>query len=312
VTYSVTLCLVLAAVYGLFSVLLSVLVAVAWHVTIERTQPSANELLALRLLPAGGATLLALTVVLPAFLVSEPTHELEKGGPLLLALTLFALLTVGGGLRRAWSASMAARALLIGWSPTVDRSVIAGHPVNVVDVPEPIVAVVGGWRPRVIASRRVLSVCNSEELSQVIAHELAHVSARDNLKLLLLILGPDLLAWLPTGAALEVRWRATAEREADERAAGPDRRKRVALASALIKVARLSTIAAPPLSALSMPIAADDVEGRVRVLLAPSRPAHRMGRIWGLAVSCLLVPAISVPLYGLIHQFIEILVAFGR
>jgi hypothetical protein len=138
------------------------------------------------------------------------------------------------------------------------------------------------------------------------------VSARDNLKLLLLILGPDLLAWLPTGAALEATWRVTAEREADERAAGPDRRKRVALASALIKVARLSTTAAPPLSALSMPIAADDVEGRVRGLLAPSRPAHRMRRIWALAVGCLLVPAISVPFYGIIHQFIEILVAFGR
>jgi hypothetical protein len=61
-----------------------------------------------------------------------------------------------------------------------------------------------------------------------------------------------------------------------------------------------------------MPIAADDVEGRVRGLLAPSRPAHGMTRIWGLAVCSLLVPAISVPLYGVIHQFIEILVAFGR
>jgi hypothetical protein len=313
VTFSVTLSLVLAAVYGLVSLSLSVLVAVAWRLRVERTQLSANELLALRLLPAGGAALLTLTVVLPAFLIFEPAHEVEERGPLLVALALFALLTVGVGLRRAWSACMAARALLRDCGPADDdRSVIAGQPVGILDVPEPIVAVVGGWRPRIVSSEAVLSACTNEEFCQVIAHEAAHVSARDNLKLLLLIFGPDPLAWLPGGTSLAARWRAAAEREADERATGSDRHRRLALASALIKVARLSSTVEQSRPALSMPIAADDVEGRVRGLLALSPTDRRTSRLWSLAVCSLLVPVLGVPLYRFVHQFIEALVAFGR
>jgi Zn-dependent protease with chaperone function len=184
--------------------------------------------------------------------------------------------------------------------------------VGIVDVREPIVAVVGGWRPRIVASKRILFTCSSEEFSQVIAHEVAHVSARDNLKLLLLVFAPDPLAWHPAGAALQAQWRATVERDADERATGADRRKRLALASALVKVARLSAGAALPLPALSMPIAVDDVECRVRELLAPPPPAERTRRISKFAMCLSLVPLMGVPLYGAVHRFIEMLVAFGR
>jgi Zn-dependent protease with chaperone function len=312
VTFSVTLFFVLAAVYGLVSASLSVLVAAAWRAIHERAQPSANELLALRLLPAGGATLLALTVVLPAFLVSEPAHELEEGGPLLVSLALFGLLTVGIGLRRASRAWKAARVVLQNCGPADVRCLVAGQPIDIVDAPEPFVAVIGGLRPRIVASKRVLAACSNEEFGQVIAHEAAHISSRDNLKLLLLVLGPDPLAWLPAGAALEARWRKEVEREADERATGADRYKRLALASALIKVARLSSATPSPLPALSLPIAVDDVEGRVRGLLAQSPPNRPMKRIWGLAVCSLVIPVLGVPFYGVVHQFIEALVAFGR
>jgi len=250
--------------------------------------------------------------VLPAFLVSEPARALEQGGPLLMMSALFGLLTVGLGVRRAARAWMAARALMRRCRPAASRSVIAGQRVAIVDAPEPFVAVIGALRPRIVASERVLRACSNEELGQVIAHEVAHVAAGDNLKLLLLIFAPDPLVWLPAGAALEARWRLSAEREADERATGADRHKRLALASALIKVARLSSAAASPLPALSLPIAANDVESRVRGLLAPSARNHPMVRWWALAVGSLLVPLLSIPLYGLVHQFIEILVAFGR
>ncbi len=45
---------------------------------------------------------------------------------------------------------------------------------------------------------------------------------------------------LPLGAALMARWRSAAEFEADEGATGVDPHKRLALASALVKVAGLS------------------------------------------------------------------------
>jgi BlaR1 peptidase M56 len=310
-SFAVTLGAVLAAAFGLTSLVLSMLVALAWRGGLARSRATSGELLVLRLLPAGGAALLAVTVVLPAFLIYEPAHQREQGGALLIALAMFALLTVVVGMWRAGCACMAAWALMRKCDPVQCRCVIAGQHVDIVDVPEPFVAVIGGWRPRIVASRRVLSACSNEEFSQVIAHEAAHVSARDNLKLLLLVFGPDALAWLPSGATLAAQWRAAVERDADERATGPDPHKRLALASALIKVARLSSDAQRPLPALSMPIAVDDVGGRVRGLLAPP-PVARTNRIWSLAVGMLLVPVIGVPLYGLVHRLIEALVAFGR
>lgn len=310
-THSVTLVVVLAAVYGLAHSLLSGLLGAAWGLGLKRMRASANELLALRLLPAGGALLLVFTVALPAFLVAEPSRESEAGGPLLAALALIGLLGIGLGIGRALRASRAAGAFLKLCGPVVHRSVVAGRGVDVVDVSEPIVAVVGGLRPRIIAAQRVLSACSDEEFLQVVAHEAAHVSARDNLKLFLLVFSPDVLAWLPAGAALAARWRAAVEREADERATGPDQWKRLALASALIKVARLSTSGSPRRPALSLPIAGDDVEVRVRALLAPALPARRSNRLWALAAGALLLPVIGVPLYGVVHHCIEALVAFG-
>jgi hypothetical protein len=308
----VTLAVVLAAVYGLASSLLSVAVAAAWYLGLRRMRASANELLAIRLIPACGAALFALTVVLPAFLVSEPSREVEQAGPLLVALALVALVCVGIGIGRVSRASSTARAILGLCDPVAHHELLLGRSVDVIDMPEPIVAVVGGFRPRIIASTRVISACSDDEFQQVVAHEAAHVSARDNIKLWLLFLSPDVLAWLPPGRGLAARWRAAAEREADERATGHDRSKRVALAAAIIKVARLSTPTANPAASLCMQIAVDDVAGRVRGLLAPPTPVRRSRRLRGLAAAALLVPALGMPFYGTVQQFIETLVAFGR
>jgi Zn-dependent protease with chaperone function len=300
------------AAYGLTSLLLAVFVAILWVGGLDRARLKSNELLALRLFPAGAAAVLAVTVVLPAFLIYEPAHELEEGGPLLVGLAMVALLVVGDGIRRGWRARVSTWTLSRDWGPAERRTVTAGQNVDVVDVPQPIVAVVGAWRPRIIASQCVVTACTTNEFRQVIAHEAAHIATRDNLKLLLLVLSPDMLAWLPPGAALAARWRAAAELEADERATGSDRHKRVALASALIKVARLGTGMGRRRPALIMPIAEDDVDGRVRQLLSLSPGLARAAGVWGLVPCMLLVSMIGVPFYGLVHQLIETLVAFGR
>jgi hypothetical protein len=312
VSFALTLCVVLLAVYGLLSLLLSAVVVAAWRLGLERALATSGDLLAVRLLPAGGAAFLVLTAVLPPFLIYEPAHEAEQFGPLLATLALFSLVALGDGIRRAWRACIAARSLFTRCGPAHPWLFQPGQEVDIVDVEEPIVAVVGGWHPRIVAAKRVVAACSPEEFRRVIAHEAAHVSARDNLKLLLLVATPDVLAWLPFGAALAQRWRAAAEFAADERATGPDPRKRVALASALIKVARLSTANDRTLPALSMPVGRDDVEGRVRQLLAPRPRAPRTKARIGLAGCALLLPVVSVPLYGFVHEFIEILVAFGR
>jgi Zn-dependent protease with chaperone function len=312
VSFAAMLCIVLVGGYGLTSLLLSILVAVTWRTGLDRVRSTSNDFLAMRLLPTAGAALVTLTVMLPAFLIYEPAHELEQVGPFLVALVLLALLTFGAGLVRGWRASAAGRALLRNFGPPDTWFTGNGQKVDLLNIPEPIVAVVGGWRPRIVAAKHLLGACSPEEFREVLAHEAAHVSSRDNLKLFLLVVSPDALAWLPCGATLVARWRAAAELEADEHATGSDPRKRVALASALIKVARLSSGTEAPLLRLSMPVALDDVEGRVRQLLSPSPATARTTTITGLMACASLVPLIAVPLYGLVHLFIEALVAFGR
>jgi Zn-dependent protease with chaperone function len=309
---SATLFVVLLAVNALICFLLSAVVAVAWRVGMPRNSTNSRFLLSVRLLPAGGSLFLAFTVVLPAFLIYEPFHESERLGPVPWILAALSLLALGDGIRRGFSALAAARALLRRYGPATRRAITGAHDFRIVDSSEPIVAAVGGWRPKLVAARRVINVCTQEEFNQIIAHEAAHISARDNLKLLLLTIVPDPLAWIPTGAELVQRWRTAVEFEADERATGDDARKRVALAAALIKVAKLATRGVPPLAALSMPIASDDVESRVRQLLAPSIGRSRNWSVWRLAACAMPIPFIAVPLYARIHQVIETLVTLGR
>jgi len=303
--------IVLLAAYGLAALLLAGLVAIAWHGGLKRARTVSADLLALRLVPVAGALLLAMTVVLPAFLSYEPHHDREAVGPLLMILAAFALLTLGHGICRGWGAWTAARSLLQVCGPARRCFVEDEHRVHVVDVPEPFIGVVGAWHPRVVAAECVISACSPAEFRQVLAHEAAHLSARDNLKLLLLLACPDALAWTPLNRALLERWRTEAEFAADRRATGNDPQKRVALASALIKVARLFDTNHCARHPLTMPVALDDVEGRVRQLLAPPHAATSatIGRV--LLSLGLIMPVAALPLYALVHELIETLVTFG-
>jgi Zn-dependent protease with chaperone function len=304
------LCLVLLAVFGLTAVILSGLVALAWRAGLHRMLAAPGDLLTLRLLPVAGAALIVLGVVGPAFLRYEPHREHEPVGPVIVILAVFSLLTLGHGIWRGWRACAAARTLRKKCGPARSLMVADGQEVEVVEVSEPIVAVIGGWRSHVIAAECVISACSHEELQQVLAHEAAHVAARDNLKQLLLIASPDALAWTSLGATLLERWRVAAEYQADHRATGQDPRRRLALAAALIKLARLLGSAERTRLGLSMSVASDDVEGRVRQLLAaPNSSPTRTLKYVG--VCALLTPLAALPLYGPLHELIEALVRLG-
>lgn len=319
-SFDATFPLVLLAAYGLFNLLLSAAVALAWRVGLRRQLTDANAVLSVRLFPAMGSAALVLTVVLPAFLIYEPRHAHDEPGPLLVVSALFSLLVLGDGIRRGLRAWRATRTLLRDSEPLLTRPAGGGTDVTVINVKEPLVGVVGSWRQRIVAARSVASACDHDEFRQVLAHEAAHVDARDNLKLLLLLTMPDALAWLTTGRALTAHWRAATELEADERASGTDPRQRVALASALIKVARLSLASGRPRTTSRVSTQLSGLEQRVRRLLAPSPAMHRgfagrfPGRFLGrrLLTCALLVPLLAVPLYASVHRLIEVLVAFGR
>lgn len=310
-SFAETLGLVLAAVYALVCTLLSIGVAFCWHFGLERRRSSPRELLALRLLPAVGAAFLTLTVALPAFLIHEPRREAEPAGPLLVTLALLAVGALAHGVWRGWRAWAATRALLHRCSPVDRYDTSAGRSVDIVAASEPVAAVVGVWRPRILAADSVRAACTDEEFRQIIAHEVAHVSAHDNMKLLLQIVSPDPLAWMSAGNALTERWRAAAELEADARAGSCDSRKRVTLASALLKVARLSSRLEPRSLGLGMPIVVDDVEGRVRELLSPVPMPQKSLPVTALLACALLIALAGVPIEPSVHESIESLVAFG-
>ena len=304
------LSIVLLASFGLAAALLAGLVAISWHAGLSRVRMAPADLFALRLLPVVVAVLFALTVVFPAFQSRELHHDREAAGPLLLILAAFALLTLLHGIWRGWRAWRATRSHLQACGPAKRYVVENGCTVHVVDFIEPLIGVIGAWRPRVVTVERVISACSHDEFRQVVAHEAAHISTRDNLKLMLLIACPDAIAWTSLGATLIQRWRKEAEFAADQRAAGNDPQRRLELAAALIKVARLGDTGMSAQHALRMSVALDDVEGRVRQLLAPARcTSATLSNM--LASLALLMPITALPLYALIHELIENLVRFG-
>ncbi len=311
-SFDLTFSLVVVAAFGLLNLLLSLGVALLWRAGLRARVTRADAVLGLRLVPALGSAVMVLTVVVPAFLLYEPPHAQDRPGPLLALSAILALLVLADGLRRGLRAWRVTRALARESQTQICESAAARTGIRVINVREPLVGVVGGWRPRIVAARCVAAACDREEFGQVIAHEAAHMDARDNLKLLVLLSMPDALAWLPTGTELTEHWRAATELDADERASGSDPRKRVALASALIKVARLAVANGRPGRISRVSAHWGGLEQRVRRLLAPSSPSGPGLAGVRLFTCALLVPLAALPLYAFIHRLIEVLVAFGR
>jgi hypothetical protein len=61
-----------------------------------------------------------------------------------------------------------------------------------------------------------------------------------------------------------------------------------------------------------MSVAADDVPGRVRALLAPPPRPIRSRFLLALAGGALLLPLLAAPGYAPLHELIERLVGLGR
>ncbi len=308
IPYVIKLGSVLLASYACFVLALDAVLAAAWFAFLRRRHWSSSDLLALRLAPIAGAALLCATAVLPAFLWYEPADRPEPLGAGLLGLGTLAVMLIGAAIARTGRAVAATRRLVRNC--TAGRCGRATGPgIEIVDVAEPLVAVFGALRPRILAARRVLQSCSAEEFRCVVAHETAHIAAADNLKLALLHGCPDLIGALPFGAALVSRWKAAAEFDADERAAGADRARRLALASALIKVARLTGRRESCDTTHVMAVAADPVEERVRRLLSAA-PSSRRGPLRYWLIGCALAtPIAALPAYGALHRCIELLVA---
>jgi Zn-dependent protease with chaperone function len=112
----------------------------------------------------------------------------------------------------------------------------------------PSFGLVGLLKPKVVVSPRVLDALTPEQFQAALEHERAHRSSGDNLKRLLILLTPDLVPFLRSFRVLEDHWDQYAELAADDFATRGNPDRSIALAEALIRLARLEgNLAQPPL-----------------------------------------------------------------
>jgi Zn-dependent protease with chaperone function len=278
---------------------------------------SALLLLLLRLLPSAASVLFVALVFVPSYWKFEP-REFTEGFDLTLTLAAAAAcaLSVSAFVQGAiaWRRAMGrARA----WTQTAEPLAVdgLGIPAFRVEAEQPVMALVGIVRSRLLVTRGLIDALTPEELAVSIAHEIGHHRAWDNLKRLAMRGAPDLLGWMPAARRLEHAWAAAAEHTADAGAsASADRAARFALASALVKIARLM----PPPPSFAEPISTlvgdGEIASRVRRLIdeapprdAASRPASpaRLALAVAAAVSLALAYA---PLLATVHRATEVLV----
>jgi Zn-dependent protease with chaperone function len=263
----------------------------------------ANLLLVWALMPLLAGLLAAVAVVTPSLLTAaglmadhcllHGTHHshlcllhpgttpaIPRAAPLLGVLAGGLLL---GATIKAWRLERAIRP----WRTL--RRVAASHAdgsVRILETARPVAATVGLLWPAAVFSRGLLDSLSEQAARAVRAHEAAHQRRRDPLRLALARLGAGL--HLPgTGRILQRELSLAVERAADEAAA---RRvgDRVAVAEALLAVARMRPVSAP-----GPGFAQDPLEVRVRALLAGAPVSPRPWRGTGSALAGLALALLA-------------------
>ena len=278
---------------------------------------AARFLLALRLLPVTLAAGMALGLCVPSYLWFEPELFDEPVGLACLALAVLGLgicvAAVSRTVRAAARSAMFARQC----RRSGHEMAVAGEvpPTLVVGGSAPFLALTGIVRPRVVISESIFEALSEEELSVVLKHECAHRTSRDNLKRLCIFLAPGIVPLLGGGRALEHAWITFAEYAADEEAVGGDVSRSLALASALVRVARFGSMRAAAPAATPFLGEVSELAVRVDRLLGGARccePARRMswrkatlaGLLAGFVSAVMFQPAT----FRFVHAVLERLV----
>jgi hypothetical protein len=249
------LCVCLAA---FFLIHLAVGLAVSWAAPAAvrvaermRARRAAAFVLAVRLCPAIFAVLIVVALCLPSFLRFETAGSAEDVSVACLAAALMGLALWIVSIARAGRALNGSLRYLRFCRSVGKESALPGEqsPVWIISAPAPLIALAGLVRPRLVISREVIGALSSDQLSAALRHEHAHLESRDNWKRLLVLLAPGLIPGRADFGALDRAWTRFTEWAADDRAAAGDPQRSVALAAALVRVARLgNTHIAPPLA----------------------------------------------------------------
>ena len=310
VVHGVTLAL---AWFGAVNLLFSLIVAaVARHrVADPRLRTPASWLL-LRSLPAAASLCFVAAIFIPSYLRFEPRAAAE-GFDLTLTLCAAAGLAIAivaslrGG--RAWNRARRQTAAWMRDARPIEDSTISVPVYTLASSPTPRMVLAGIVAPRVFVSESVVGALTAEELRATLAHEASHARSADNLKRLVMRLLPDVLAGTRIAAAIEMRWATASEHAADASATVADPAARCALASALVKVARLMPAAPAPFEPVSPLVGGGDLAWRVESLLRDAAVAATPRRSIWPAVAALACAAIAyAPLLRAVHDVTEVLV----
>jgi len=271
---------------------------------------SAAFWLGLRLLPAAASTVFVGVLFVPSYWTYEP-RSVEDLDVTLALLALATLSCICAAAVRGCAAWRRARQRTRAWLRLArPLDVDSAIPVYEIPIHTPMMALVGVMRPRLIVTRGVVSALTIDELRAGVAHEIGHLRAWDNLKRLAMVAAPDVLAATRIAATIQARWASAAEHAAD-RAAGCDSESRCALASALVKVAKLTPTATPIAEPISTLVGGGDIASRVQRLLdddAPAPPTLSARRPWmSLAIAAAFAIAYG-PLLRLVHEATEVIV----
>ena len=225
---------------GWFTVVNAAASLVAWRLAGRGglSRRSARSLLILRLLPCSTALLVAGVLFAPAHLQLEPRESGETFGMVLYAAAFVALALVGLSARRMVAVVRAEWRLRAALRGQIGIRCANGTRAWEVSWLRGI-SLAGILRPSVLVGRAARLALTPAELDVALAHELAHRRAHDNAKRFAMRCAPDLFGWTAVARQLERAWTAAAERDADATAAAGDDERASALASALVKIARL-------------------------------------------------------------------------
>lgn len=299
----------------------AVIARVAGAVDVSRAgggSRSAAFWFALRLFPGVAAAAFVAAVFAPSYWMYEP-REMGEGFDVSLAMLAIAAAAViaAAGLRGAaawWRASRRVRS----WMRTAEPMTVpgAGMPAYVIEIDAPLMALAGIWRPRLIIARGLVDALTPEELAASVAHEAGHRRSWDNLKRLAMRAAPDFLPATAAARTLERRWASAAEHTADHLAGRDSTDARCALASALVKVARLTPRPAVDIvygEPISTFVGGGEIVSRVERLLddralASSARRTSSARWIGSAAAIAAVAAGYAPLLRAVHAATEILV----
>ena len=214
-------------------------IAAGAAVAIQNTRPVRRPVLlaTVRLFPALASLLFVGAMFVPSLWAFEPRDTEETFGLIWYALAVVGAALVAKSVVRAVLAARAGRQFRL----SEHARTLGGTDVREVD-DLPGVSLAGILKPWILVNSRVAADLSAAELDLAIAHEIAHRDALDNLTRWAFVCAPDLLSGSAIARRLEQQWCDAAEFRADARATRGENGRALHLASALIKVARLSAV----------------------------------------------------------------------